>query len=159
MFKNLKKFILSKASIVYILSDEEDAVEDLLKELTSTFQPDPKLFIWNPFYGLTERTKGLKIRRILWLWIKSEYRTSFLSLFLRDSTLFKDRPSKEVKGSPPFSPKSIRYPFIVAPCWLSPWNMVVYEFPMPTQMRWRPDGNHLHKSPGFQINRIPRRRS
>ena len=34
------------------MSDEEDRVEGLLKELTSTFQPKPKLFIWNPFQGL-----------------------------------------------------------------------------------------------------------
>ena len=53
ILQDLKKFILSKTSIVYILSDEEDRVESLLKELTSTFQPKPKLFIWNPFQGLT----------------------------------------------------------------------------------------------------------
>ena len=53
ILQDLKKIILSKASIVYLLSDEEDRVEGLLKELTSSFQPRPKLFIWNPFYGLT----------------------------------------------------------------------------------------------------------
>ena len=49
----LKKLVLSKASLVYIVSDEEDRVEGLLKELSATFQPRPKLFVWNPFYGLT----------------------------------------------------------------------------------------------------------
>jgi len=53
ILQDLRKFVLSKASIVYILSDEEDRVEVLLKELSSTFQPRPKLFIWNPFHGLT----------------------------------------------------------------------------------------------------------
>ena len=57
ILQDLKKFILSKASIVYILSDEEDRVENLLKELTATFQPKPKLFIWNPFQGLTVRKR------------------------------------------------------------------------------------------------------
>ena len=52
ILRDLKKFILSKASIVYVLSDEEDRVEGLLKELSATFQPKPKLFIWNPFLGL-----------------------------------------------------------------------------------------------------------
>ena len=50
---DLKKFVLSKTSIVYIQSDEEDRVEALLKDLSATFQPKPKLFIWNPFHGLT----------------------------------------------------------------------------------------------------------
>ncbi|HUL31425.1 MAG TPA: hypothetical protein VLZ03_13320 [Thermodesulfobacteriota bacterium] len=53
ILQDLKKFILSKTSIVYIQSDEEDRVESLLKELSATFQPKPKLFIWNPFQGLT----------------------------------------------------------------------------------------------------------
>ncbi len=52
ILQDLGKFILSKASIVYILSDEEDRVEGLLKELTASFQPKPKLFIWHPFQGL-----------------------------------------------------------------------------------------------------------
>jgi hypothetical protein len=47
ILQDLKKFILSKTSIVYIQSDEEDRVEGLLKELSATFQPKPKLFIWN----------------------------------------------------------------------------------------------------------------
>jgi hypothetical protein len=52
ILQDLRKFVLSKASIVYILSDEEDRIEGLLKELSSTFQPKPKLFVWNPFQGL-----------------------------------------------------------------------------------------------------------
>lgn len=52
ILQDLKRLVLSKTSIVYIQSDEEDRVEGLLKELSSTFQPRPKLFIWNPFHGL-----------------------------------------------------------------------------------------------------------
>ena len=44
ILQDLKKFILSKASIVYLLSDEEDRVEALLKDLIATFQPKPKFY-------------------------------------------------------------------------------------------------------------------
>ncbi len=63
ILQDLKKFILSKASIVYLLSDEEDRVETLLRELIATFQPKPKFYVWNPFYGLigeNERIEGSK---------------------------------------------------------------------------------------------------
>ena len=49
ILQDLRKFFLSRTSIVYVLSDEEDRVEGLLKEVSSTLQPRPKLFIWNPF--------------------------------------------------------------------------------------------------------------
>ena len=65
ILQDLRRFVLAKASIVYILSDEEDRVEGLLKELSAHFQPKPKLFIWNPFQGLTERMKRSRTRRIL----------------------------------------------------------------------------------------------
>lgn len=52
ILQDLKKFVLSKASIVYILSDEEDRLEGFLREVSASFQPKPKLFIWNPFQGL-----------------------------------------------------------------------------------------------------------
>jgi SpoVK/Ycf46/Vps4 family AAA+-type ATPase len=60
ILQDLKKFILSKTSIVYIQSDEEDRVEGLLKELSATFQPKPKLFIWNPFHGLTGENEKIE---------------------------------------------------------------------------------------------------
>ena len=60
ILQDIKKFVLSKASIVYILSDEEDRVEGLLKELAATFQPRPKLFIWNPFQGLTGENETIE---------------------------------------------------------------------------------------------------
>ncbi len=52
ILQELRKIVLSKASIVYVISDEEDRFESLLKELSSVFQPKPKLFIWTPFQGL-----------------------------------------------------------------------------------------------------------
>lgn len=53
ILQDLRKFILSRVSIVYILSDEEDRVEGLIKEVSATFQPKPKVYTWNPFTGLT----------------------------------------------------------------------------------------------------------
>src|SRR4030067_378415 len=53
ILQDLKKLILSKVSIVYILSDEEDRMEGLLKELSATFQPKPTLLTWTPFQGLS----------------------------------------------------------------------------------------------------------
>ena len=53
ILQDLGKFVLAKVSVVYIISDEEDRVEGLLRELMATFQPKPKLLIWNPFRGLT----------------------------------------------------------------------------------------------------------
>lgn len=49
---DLKKLVLAKASIIYVISDEEDRFENLLKELSLSFQPKPKLYIWSPFQGL-----------------------------------------------------------------------------------------------------------
>src|SRR4030042_1949862 len=60
IFQDLKKLILSKTSIVYLLSDEEDRVESLFKELIATFQPKPKLCIWNPFYGLVGENERIE---------------------------------------------------------------------------------------------------
>lgn len=57
--QDLKRFVLSKASIVYILSDEEDRVEGLLKELASTFQPKPRVWLWTPFQGLVSENETL----------------------------------------------------------------------------------------------------
>lgn len=53
ILQDLKKLVLAKASIIYVISDEEDRFETLLKELSQSFQPKPKLFIWSPFQGLT----------------------------------------------------------------------------------------------------------
>jgi hypothetical protein len=60
ILQDLGKFVLSKASIIYMISDEEDRVEGLLKELTATFQPKPKLFVWHPFHGLTSENEKIE---------------------------------------------------------------------------------------------------
>ena len=46
--------------VLYVVSHEEDRVEGLLKEVSSTLQPKPKLFIWNPFQGLMENHTGIE---------------------------------------------------------------------------------------------------
>lgn len=53
ILQDLKKLVLAKTSIIYVISDEEDRFESILKELCLSFQPKPKLFIWTPFQGLT----------------------------------------------------------------------------------------------------------
>lgn len=60
ILQDLKKLVLAKSSIIYVVSDEEDRFENLLKELSVGFHPKPKLFIWTPFQGLTgeEETIG-----------------------------------------------------------------------------------------------------
>jgi SpoVK/Ycf46/Vps4 family AAA+-type ATPase len=53
ILQDIRKFILSKASIVFVLSDEEDRFEGLIREVAATFQPRPKVFVWTPFQGLS----------------------------------------------------------------------------------------------------------
>jgi len=139
ILQDLKKFILSKASIVYILSDEEDRVEGLLKELTSTFQPKPKLFIWNPFYGLTgenERIEDSKnpieaLDKVIQSTEQAFYLFEGLHAFLKTDH-FLPRKLKDLHRS-----LRNRYAtlFIVAPVLVVPEelkrDMVVYELPMP----------------------------
>ena len=139
ILQDLKKFILSKASIVYILSDEEDRVEGLIKELTSTFQPKPKLFIWNPFYGLTgenERIEDSKnpieaLDKVIQSTEQAFYLFEGLHPFLK-TDLSLPRKLKDLHRS-----LRNRYAtlFIVAPVLVVPEelkrDMVVYELPMP----------------------------
>jgi SpoVK/Ycf46/Vps4 family AAA+-type ATPase len=56
----LKRFVVSKATIVYILSDEEDRVEALIRDLAAQFQPRPRLFTWHPFQGLTDDVESMQ---------------------------------------------------------------------------------------------------
>jgi len=139
ILQDLKKFILSKASIVYILSDEEDRVESLLKELTATFQPKPKLFIWNPFQGLTvenEKVDNSKspieaLDRVIQNSEQAFYLFEGLHSFFT-TDFFVPRKLKDLHRS-----LRNRYAtlFIVAPILVVPEelkrDMVVYELPMP----------------------------
>jgi SpoVK/Ycf46/Vps4 family AAA+-type ATPase len=142
ILQDLKKFILSKASIVYILSDEEDRVEGLLKELSATFQPKPKLFIWNPFQGLTgedEKVDDSKnpieaLDKVIQRTEQALYLFEGLHSFLKtDHSL--PRKLKDLHRA-----LRDRYAtlFILAPVLIVPEelkrDMVVYELPMPDAM-------------------------
>jgi SpoVK/Ycf46/Vps4 family AAA+-type ATPase len=139
ILQDLKKFILSKTSIVYVLSDEEDRVESLLKELTSTFQPKPKLFIWNPFYGLTGENEKIEdsknpfeaLDKVIQSTEQALYLFEGLHSFLK-TELSLPRKLKDLHRS-----LRNRYAtlFIIAPVLVVPEelkrDMVVYELPMP----------------------------
>jgi len=139
ILQDLKKFILSKTSIVYVLSDEEDRVESLLKELTSTFQPKPKLFIWNPFYGLTGENEKIDdsknpfeaLDKVIQSTEQALYLFEGLHSFLK-TELSLPRKLKDLHRS-----LRNRYAtlFIIAPVLVVPEelkrDMVVYELPMP----------------------------
>src|SRR4030043_1766135 len=139
ILQDLKKFILSKASIVYILSDEEDRVEGLLRELASTFQPKPKLLIWNPFHGLTGENEKIEnsknpieaLDKVIQSPEQALYLFEGLHPFLR-TDLSLPRKLKDLHRS-----LRNRYAtlFILAPVLVVPEelkrDMVVYELPMP----------------------------
>jgi len=142
ILQDLKKFILSKASIVYILSDEEDRVEGLLKELAFTFQPKPKFFIWNPFQGLTGENEKIDdsknpieaLDKVIQRAEQALYLFEGLHSFLKTDH-FLPRKLKDLHRS-----LRNRYAtlFIVAPVLVVPEelkrDMVVYELPMPDAM-------------------------
>jgi SpoVK/Ycf46/Vps4 family AAA+-type ATPase len=139
ILQDLKKFILSKTSIVYVLSDEEDRVESLLKELTSTFQPKPKLFIWNPFYGLTGENEKIDDSKNPFEALDKVIQSTEQALYLFEGL----HPFLKTELSLPRKLKDLhrslrnRYAtlFIIAPVLVVPEelkrDMVVYELPMP----------------------------
>jgi SpoVK/Ycf46/Vps4 family AAA+-type ATPase len=139
ILQDLKKFILAKASIVYILSDEEDRVEGLVKELNATFHPKPKIFIWNPFQGLTGENEKIDdsknpvnaLDKVLQRNEQAIYLFEGLHPFLKADPLL-SRKLKDLHRS-----LRNRYAilFILAPVLVVPEelrrDMVVYELPMP----------------------------
>jgi len=139
ILQDLKKFVLSKASVVYILSDEEDRMEGLLKELSSTFQPKPKLFIWNPFQGLmgeNERVDNSKnpleaLDRVIQRTDQALYLFEGLQGFLKNDLLVA-RKLKDLHRSlrNRYSTVFIIAPYLVVPEELRR-DMIVYELPMP----------------------------
>ena len=139
ILQDLRKLFLSKTSVVYILSDEEDRVEGLLKELASTFQPRPKLFIWNPFQGLTgEDGKVDNSKNPVEALDKAIHRTEqALYLFEGLHTFLNADPFLGRKLKDLHRSLRNRYStlFIIAPVLVVPEelrrDMIVYELPMP----------------------------
>jgi AAA+ superfamily predicted ATPase len=139
ILQDLRKFVLSKASIVYILSDEEDRIEGLLKELSSTFQPKPKLFIWNPFQGLageSERVDNSKnyleaLDKVIQRTEQAIYIFEGLHTFLKTDLLV----ARKLKDLHRALRNRYSTVFIVAPYLVVPEelrrDMIVYELPMP----------------------------
>ncbi len=139
ILQDLKKLVLSKTSIVYVLSDEEDRVETLLKELAASFQPKPKLFIWNPFLGLIAENEKIDNSKDPIEALERVIQNSEQAFYLFEglhSFLTKDfsvpRKLKDLHRS-----LRNRYAtlFIVAPVLVVPdelkRDMVVYELPLP----------------------------
>ena len=139
ILQDLRKLFLSKVSIVYIVSDEEDRVEGLLKELSSTFQPRPKLSIWNPFQGLTgEDGKADNSKNPLEALDTVINRTDqALYLFEGLHTFLNTDPHLGRKLKDLHRALRNRYCtlFIIAPVLIVPEelrrDMIVYELPMP----------------------------
>ena len=147
ILQDLKKFVLSKASIVYILSDEEDRVEGLLKELSSAFQPRPKLFIWNPFQGLTEEQGRIEnsmnpleaLDKVIERADQTFYLFEGIHTFLKTDPLI----SRKLKDLHRILRNRYSTLFIVAPYLVTPEelrrDMIVYDLPMP-------DANEVERS-------------
>src|SRR5512139_108988 len=139
ILQDLKKFILSKTSIVYIQSDEEDRVEGLLKELSATFQPKPKLFIWNPFSGLTGENEKVENSKDPFEALDKVIQRTEQAFYLFEGL----HPLLNTDRSLPRKLKDLhrslrnRYTtlFILAPVLVVPEelkrDMLVYELPMP----------------------------
>jgi SpoVK/Ycf46/Vps4 family AAA+-type ATPase len=139
ILQDLKKLVLSKVSIVYIVSDEEDRVESLLKEFSSTFQPRPKLFVWTPFQGLIgeegriEKSTGPleALDRV----IQRTEQSFYLFEGLRPSLKTDPLVSRKLKDLHRYFKNRYSTLFIVAPSLVITEelrrDMIVYELPMP----------------------------
>src|SRR4030066_463197 len=139
ILQDLKKFVLSKATIIYIVSDEEDRMEGLLKELSSTFQPRPKLFTWNPFQGLVGEDEGIENSKNPLEALDKVIQRTDQAFFLFEglhSPMNKD-PLMSRKLKDVHRALRNRYStlFIIAPVLVVPEDlrrdMVIYELPMP----------------------------
>jgi SpoVK/Ycf46/Vps4 family AAA+-type ATPase len=139
ILQDLRKIVLSKTSVVYILSDEEDRVEGLLKELSATFQPRPKLFVWNPFHGLTAEKERIdnSVPALDALDRAIERTEQTLYLFEGLHPLLKTDPlvSRKLKDLHRSFRNRYATLFIVAPYLVVPEelrrDMIIFELPMP----------------------------
>jgi SpoVK/Ycf46/Vps4 family AAA+-type ATPase len=139
ILQDLRKLILSRVSIVYIVSDEEDRVETLLKELSATFQPRPKLFVWNPFQGLRAEEETIENSKDPFEALDQVMRRTDQSFFLFEGihSFMKTDPLLARKMKDVHRALRNRYTtlFIIAPILVVPEelfrDMVIYELPMP----------------------------
>ncbi len=139
ILQDLKKFVLSKASIVYILSDEEDRLEGFLKEILTSFQPKPKLFIWNPFQGLVGEEGGMEetkhpleaLDRVIQRTEQAFYLFEGLHEFIKKDPLV----ARKLKDLHRALRNRYSTLFIIAPSLVVPEelrrDMIVYELPLP----------------------------
>ena len=139
ILQEIKKHFISGASIVYLLTDEEDRVEVLLKELAATFQKKPKVFVWSPFQGMVAENERVEntsnpldaLEQVIQRPDQAFYIFEGLHTFLRTDTLVA-RKLKDVHRA-----LRNRYAtvFLVAPVLVVPEvlrrDMIVYELPMP----------------------------
>jgi AAA+ superfamily predicted ATPase len=139
ILQDLKKFVLSKATIIYIVSDEEDRMEGLLKELSATFQPKPKLFIWNPFQGLIGENEKVENSKTSFEALDKVIQRSEQAIYLFEGlhAFLKADPLVARKLKDLHRALRNRYStlFIIAPSLVVPEDlrrdMIVYELPMP----------------------------
>ncbi len=158
ILQDLKKLVLSRVSIVYIVSDEEDRVETLLKELSATFQPRPKFFIWNPFQGLTGEEETIENSRDPFQALDQVIRRSDQAFYLFEGihSFMKDDPLLGRKMKDVHRALRNRYStlFIIAPVIIVPEelfrDMIIYELPMPDATEVERILDHvLRSSPQF----------
>ena len=139
IFQDLRKFFLSRTSVVYILSDEEDRVEGLLQELSSSFQPTPKLLIWTPFQGLMEGHEKVEnstspldaLDRVIERLDQAFYLFEGIHSFLKSDPLI----ARKLKDLHRALRNRYATVFIVAPYLVVPEDlrreMIVYDLPIP----------------------------
>ena len=139
ILQEIKKHFISGASIVYLLTDEEDRVEVLLKELAATFQKKPRVFVWSPFQGMVAENERVEntsnpldaLEQVIQRPDQAFYIFEGLHTFLRTDPLVA-RKLKDVHRA-----LRNRYAtvFLVAPVLVVPEvlrrDMIVYELPMP----------------------------
>lgn len=135
----LRRFVLSKASIVYIQSDEEDRMEELIREFSAQFQPRPKVFIWHPFYGLADEDEKIEntahpieaLNRVIDRTESSLYLFEGLHPWLKSDPLV----VRKLKDAHRALRNRYSTLFIIAPTLLIPDELLrdisVYELPMP----------------------------
>ncbi len=139
ILQDLKKLVLAKASIIYVISDEEDRFENLLKELSLSFQPKPKIFIWNPFQGLTGEEESFEdsknpinaLDRVIQRTEQSFYLFEGIHHFMAKDHLV----VRKLKDVHRVLRNRYSTVFIIAPTQVIPEelrrDMIIYELPMP----------------------------